>query len=102
MRSRKVGGPSPEQTGTLPESKHDRPTNEDINTKVDQLIRMRNKPGQTRAHYSATITELVALAQGKDPYGTREDYPGWTNEDFRKVLKELVEPKEFEEAPPWR
>ncbi len=37
------------------------------------------------------LNDLEAMAEGKESYGVRKYYPGWTNDDFKFLVKKLKE-----------
>jgi hypothetical protein len=41
------------------------------------------------SEYYDSIYELVHMAFGGNPYNLRRTYPGWTNDDFKRLLLDL-------------
>lgn len=88
MSPEEMGGPSPEEMGA--ETNTGRPTEADFAEKLEGYL----FPLQhgMRSQYESTKMELEDMAEGGgDPSVREQYYPGWTDEDFQKVLKKLEE-----------
>ena len=68
----------------LPEkNKTDLPNNfDEVLDKL--LLRQKKEP-----YFFNYLNKLRHLAEGRDPFGIKKDYPGWSEDDFSNLLKAL-------------
>jgi hypothetical protein len=85
---REFSDPSPKAMGV--ETTAGRPTESDFAEKIEgYLYPLRHG---MRTQYESTKMELKDMAEGGGDPGVREQYySGWTNEDFKEVLRRLEE-----------
>ena len=79
---------SPEMRSDIPEIPQ-RPTEEDFEERVGGFM----KTQEAAPHrYQEVVDELQDFSEGEGDQTVRDQYyKGWTNEDFKEVLKKLGE-----------
>lgn len=81
MKSSEMGGGNPEMS--------QRPTEEEFKSKIDGYMQTK----EIAPHrYQEAIFELQDFAEGEGDQNIRDQYyKGWTDEDFKEILKRLGE-----------
>lgn len=74
-------GPGTMETGDINPQNYD-----------ERLNNLRKQREVSKIFYQSTLNELIYMSKGDELDGARDEYyPGWKDNDFKKLLKDLGE-----------